>query len=173
MKIRLVALTLTVLAVVACGGRVKTSQPAEAEVISQEATPVNTAVAVAEDRSVLVERSEQVDAISVMNDFTEPVTGNGQDLMIVYVTIENTGEAFGSIFGTQFRLVDSDGREYDPIQNLEEAVTINMWLDKRDLEHSSARLFPGSTVQTAKIFRVAPDASELKLLANEIMMDIN
>ncbi|NER82245.1 MAG: DUF4352 domain-containing protein [Leptolyngbya sp. SIO1D8] len=176
MKVRLIALFLVFLTVVACNRRVETSQPTvtNTELMNQDSTPLNTAIAVSKDRSVLVERSEEVDSVSADNAFTEPVKSQGRNLIIVYVTIGNTGKEFGSIFGTQLQLIDNEGRRYDAVQDLEEAVTINMWLDKRGLEHSTAQIFPGGKVQTAKVFRVSPNAFELKLLVNETsLMDIN
>ncbi len=76
------------------------------------------------------------------------------------------------MFWSGFQLVDSQGRKYDDLEDFEEIMSVNMWLEGQGLEDASNQLFPGATAQTAKVFRVAPDTTDLRLSANGKLFNI-
>ena len=116
------------------------------------------------DRAITVNSSEEVAEISINNEFTDPIEAKGGKLIVVYLTMENTGNESGDMFWTQFELVDDQGRTY---KEVEDFLTLAMWLEEKGLEDPSNQLFPGGSAETARVFRVAPDASNLMLLVNE------
>lgn len=139
---------------------------------AQEPVPVGTLTDVRGDRAIQIEYSEIVDSISSGNQFFESVDAKGGKLAVVYMTLKNTGQESGDMLWTEFQLIDGKERKYDEIEDFEEAASVNSWLESQGLERASNQLFPGATAQTAKVFRVAPDASDLKLLANDKSFDI-
>ncbi len=138
----------------------------------QESVPVGTSIDIRYDRAVQIERSETVDSIPSRNQFMKPVDAKGGKLVVVYMTLNNTGQESGNMFWTKFQLVDSQGRKYDEIEDFEEIVSIATWLESQGLENAGNQLFPGATAQTAKVFRVAPDASDLRVLVNGKSLNI-
>ena len=118
------------------------------------------------DRAVQVVEMETVDQITPYNQFADPVDGKGGQLVTVKMNLKNTGQESGDMMWTDFKLIDSQGRKYDDIDDLSEMVSIDMWLEDRGLDKASSQMFPGATIETAKVFRVAPDASGFKLVVN-------
>jgi hypothetical protein len=143
-----------------------------AYVQSQESIPVGTLVDIKSDRAVQIERSENVNSIAG-NEFMKSVEAKGGKLVVVYMTLKNTGQESGNMFWSSFQLVDDQGRKYDEVQDFEEIVTIGAWLETQGLEDTSNQLFPGATAKTAKVFRVAPDASGLKMITDGRTFSIN
>ena len=129
--------------------------------------PVGSTVEVKDNRTVLVQRSEEVAELQVNDEFTPTIEARGGRLIIIYLTLGNTGNELGNMLRTQFQLVDSQGRKYDEVQKGQDISTMFMWLAEQGLDEPAAQIFPGGTTQTAKIFRVAPDAENLKLVVNE------
>ena len=118
------------------------------------------------DRAIQIEGSEVVESLVPGNQFMSPVEAKGGKLVVVYMTLKNTGQESGNLFWTTFQLIDDQDRKYDEIQDFEELVSVNDWLDSQGLESGDSQLFPGGTTQTAKVFRVAPDANNLGLLVS-------
>lgn len=115
------------------------------------------------DRSVKVDGIKTFDSIVVDNQFIKPIEGKGGKLIAVYLTLENTGKESGNMAFSRFRLVDSQGRKYD---ELDDWMSQSAWLKESGLESANAQLFPGGTSKTAKLFRVAEDTQEIKLMVN-------
>lgn len=76
------------------------------------------------------------------------------------------------MFWSRFQLLDSQGRKYAELEDFEESMSINMWLKAQGLEEAGNQMFPGATAKTAKVFRVAPDASGMKLAINNTLFNI-
>lgn len=167
-----VVVALAVFASLANGGKANASSTKTDPSINSSSTqspsiiPIGTFADVKRDRAVQVELSEIVDSISSGNEFMKTVDSKGGKLAVVYMTIKNTGKESGSMFWSKFQLIDSQGRKYDEIQDFEEQVSINMWLESKSIEKASGQLFPGATAKIAKVFRIAPDTSDLKLVAD-------
>ena len=131
------------------------------------AIKVGTEDLVREDRSLTVTGSEEHSSISSSNQFMDPVPAKGGKLIAVFMTIKNTGNESGNMFWTDFKLVDSQGRKYDDVEDFTEIMTINDWAKGLGLADNGDQLFPGATAKTVAVFRVAPDAEGLQLLVND------
>lgn len=133
---------------------------------SQQAVPLGAEEQVKSDRAMKVTSSEVVSSLPSGNQFQEPLESKGGKLVVVYVTIKNTGSESGNMFWSQFQLVDSEGKKYDDIEDFTEMMTVNMWAKNNGLAETGDQLFPGGTANSAIVFRVAPNASGLKLIVN-------
>jgi ARC6-like, IMS domain/Domain of unknown function (DUF4352) len=138
--------------------KVAKSQPPKADLIS-----VGIMANVRSDRAVKVDRIQTFDRIVADNTFASPIEGKGGKLIVVYLTLKNTGNESGNMVWSVFQLKDKEGRKYDEIDNF---MTKSIWLKEQGLDRDNEQIFPGGTAQTAKIFRVANDASKLKLAVN-------
>lgn len=136
------------------------------------AVALNSESAISGDRSITVTGSEVVDYIPSDNQFTDPVEAKGGKLVVVYMTLSNTGSDSGNTFFTDFDLVDSQGREYDNIEDFEESVVVDTWAESKGLGSNGDQLFPGASVNVLQAFRVAPDADGLKLSVRDKKFDI-
>ncbi len=110
-----------------------------------------------------VDRIQTFDRIVADNPFATPIEGKGGKLIVVFITLKNTGDESGNMAWSRFQLKDREGRKYDEIDNF---MTKSIWLKEQGLDRDNEQIFPGGTAQTAKIFRVANDASKLKLAVN-------
>ncbi len=119
------------------------------------------------DRALQVNSSEVLDSIQTNNQFIDPLEAKGGQLIAVYLTIKNTGNESGNMFWTDFQLQDSQGRSFDEIEDFEELIIVNTWAEEKGLSDPGDQLFPGGTAETVKVFRVSPDAQELKLVVND------
>ncbi len=133
-------------------------QPPKADLIS-----VGVMANVRSDRAVKVDRIQTFDRIVADNTFASLIEGKGGKLIVVYLTLKNTGDESGNMAWSVFQLKDKEGRKYDEIDNF---MTKSIWLKEQGLDRDNEQIFPGGTAQTAKIFRVANDASKLKLAVN-------
>ena len=138
--------------------KVAKSQPPKADLIS-----VGIMANVRSDRAVKVDRIQTFDRIVADNTFASPIERKGGKLIVVYLTLKNTGDESGNMAWSVFQLKDKEGRKYDEIDNF---MTKSIWLKEQGLDRDNEQIFPGGTAQTAKIFRVANDASKLKLAVN-------
>jgi hypothetical protein len=151
-----------------------TSEPEtsnEPETATPDVTPVGTELAVRGDRAITVTGSEVVDIITI-NEFFPPIEAKGGKLAIVYLNLKNIGNESGNMFFTQFKLVDDQGREYSELQDFEEIGSLYLWLEEKGLASPDDQLFPGGEAQSARVFRVAPDAEGLQLSVNNKLMAI-
>ncbi len=133
-------------------------QPPKADLIA-----VGVMANVRSDRAVKVDGMKTLDRIIANNSFATPIEGKGGKLVVVYITLKNTGNESGNMAWSGFRLEDKEGRKYDEIDDF---MTKSIWLKEQGLDRDNEQIFPGGTTQTAKIFRVANDASNLKLSVN-------
>jgi hypothetical protein len=133
---------------------------------SQQAIPLGVEEQVKGDRAMKVTASEVVSTLPSGNQFQEPLESKGGKLVVVYVTIKNTGSESGNMFWSEYQLVDSDGNKYDDIEDFTEMMTVNMWAKNKGLAETGDQLFPGGTANSALVFRVAPNASGLNLVVN-------
>lgn len=138
----------------------------------EKPAPVGVSRLVKGNRSLTVTSSRNYTTIYSDNQFMDPVTSKGGKLIAVFLTIKNTGNESGNMFWTTFKLVDSQGRKYDDIEDFSEIMTINSWSEGQGLVDSGDQLFPGAIAKTVVVFRVAPDASGLKLKVNDKLFDI-
>jgi hypothetical protein len=111
------------------------------------------------DRAVQVVGIKTVDRIAPDNEFAAPVEGKGGQLVVVGMKLKNTGQESGDMMWTDFKLIDRQGRKYDELDDFSEMTSINMWLEEQGGDKASSQMFPGATIETAKVFPVAPDAS--------------
>ena len=139
------------------------TQPSEVKPPKIDLVSVGVMANVKEDRAVKIDRIESFDRIVANNQFATPIEGKGGKLIVVYMTLKNTGSESGNMSWSRFRLEDNEGRKYDEIDNF---MTQSIWFKEHGLESANAQLFPGGTGETAKIFRVASDAKNLKLVIN-------
>jgi len=139
---------------------------------SSNVVPIGTLAKVRKDYAIRIEGSEVVDSISVEHPFMKVVTGNGEYLLVVYVTFKNIGSESGNMTSQRFQLVDDQARKYDEIENAGEKLTVWSWLDSKELSKAEDQLSAGSTAKTAKVFRVAPDAVGLKMMVNNITFSL-
>jgi hypothetical protein len=136
------------------------------QAVSDKTVPLRTESLVREDRSLLVTGSNSFSSLTSTNQFLEPVTSKGGRLIVVYITIKNTGKESGNMYWTTFDLVDSQGRKYDVIEDVEEAMTVSAWAKDQGFSDPGDQLFPGAEAYAAIVFRVSPDATGLRLLVN-------
>lgn len=115
------------------------------------------------DRAVKVDKIQTFDRIVADNPFATPIEGKGGKLIVVHLTLKNTGDESGNMAWSRFQLKDKEGRKYTEIDDF---MTKSIWLKEQGLDRDNEQIFPGGTAQTAKIFRVANDASKLKLAVN-------
>jgi hypothetical protein len=139
---------------------------------SKASIAVNTMADVKSDRAVQIERSEIMDSIPSNNQFMKSVEAKGGKLIVVYMTLKNTGKESGNMFWSKFILTDSQERKYSEIEDFQEIVSIGAWLKVQGLEEATSQLFPGATAKTAKVFRISPDASNLKMMSNDKIFNI-
>lgn len=140
------------------------SEPSEQQ--GSQVVPLGATDQVRADRSLRVTSSQVFDSISAGNEFIEPVESKGGKLIGVFMSIENTGKESGNMFWTEFQLEDSQGRKYDDVEDFAEIMTVNSWAKNQGLAEAGDQLFPGATANTVAVFRVAPDAQDLKLIVN-------
>lgn len=143
------------------------NSPQKTAAANEKFVPLGNWAEVRDDRAVLVSRIEIVDRVALDNPFASPIQSKGGQLVIVYMSIKNTGNESGTMSWSGFQLVDAQERKYDEIQDFEETITFSRWLKARELENTDYQLFPGGTAQTAKLFRISPDATSLKLAVNQ------
>ena len=148
------------------------SSSGESAEVKEKVTPVGTFSAVRGDRSIAITNTEVYTTIYANNQFMDPVTSKGGKLIGVFLAIKNTGKESGNMFWTSFQLIDDQGRKYDDIEDFTEILTINNWSESLGLADSGDQLFPGATAKTVLVFRVAPDASGLKLSVNDKLFAI-
>jgi hypothetical protein len=143
------------------------SQPSTSSNSSQQSVPLGVEEQVKDDRAMKVTGSEFLSSLSTDNQFMEPLGAKGGKLVVVYVTIKNIGKESGNMFWSQFALTDSQGNKYADIEDFSEMMTVNMWAKSKGLAETGDQLFPGGTANSAIVFRVAPNANDLKLLVND------
>ncbi|MBD2573178.1 MULTISPECIES: DUF4352 domain-containing protein [Oscillatoriales] len=133
--------------------------------------PTETWINVRNDRAVKIAGIQMLDTIFPSNYFMENVESKGGQLAVVGLEMKNTGNQSGSITWSSYKLIDSQGRKYNEINDFSETLSINQWLKDKGIEPSS-QLFPGQVVPIVKVFRVASDASGFKLEVNGKRIDI-
>lgn len=134
---------------------------------NQNAVSLGTEINVRSDRSIKVTNSKSYSRISMNNPYMDmSVKPRGGKLIGVFVTVKNTGRQSGNLFWSTFQLTDNQGRIYDSIQDIEDMVVINMWANEQGYDDLLSQLFPGGTADVVIVFRVAPDAENLRLIAN-------
>lgn len=138
------------------------------------AKPVKTEtwVDVRRDRAVKIAGIEMLDRIVTNDYFLEDVESKGGQLAAVALEMKNTGNESGGIAWSTYKLIDSQGRKYNEINDFSETLSINQWIKDRGIEEPSNQLFPGQVAQIVKVFRVASDASDFQLEVNGNRIDI-
>ena len=150
-----------------------TYTPATQEVTpSVEPAETDVWIKVRGDRAIQVVKIETLNQINSSSPYADPVEAKGGQLAVVSMKLKNTGNESGNMAWTDFKLIDSQGRKYDDIDSLTENVNIDMWMKDRGLENLNSQMFPGATLKTAKVFRVASDASDFKLEVNGKSIDL-
>lgn len=132
--------------------------------VTNKGIPIGTMTSVRADRSLQVDRVELVNSLEV--PYGEPLTAGTGKLAVVYFQVQNTGKESGSLVFSSYQLVDSQGRKYAEITDFIEAGQVWSWSESQGLGSASKQLFPGETAPTAKVFRVAPDATGFSLTVN-------
>jgi hypothetical protein len=127
--------------------------------------PLNTATTVRDDREITITQSEIVESLQG-NQLTQPIEAKGGKLIIVYMTIANTGSESGNMMFSQFKLTDDQGRSYEAITDFNDLTTFAVWTQAKGLDDTNADIFPGGQFNIAKIFRVATDAENLTMEVN-------
>ncbi len=140
--------------------------------VSSNVVPIGVWGAVRDDRAVQISSSKIDTSIFSTTYGFDAIAQKGGKIAVVFMTLKNTGSKSGDLDWSGFRLVDGQGREYDPLEDAEDIVVFSRWLKENGLGDSDDQLFPGATVQTAKGFRIAPDASNLMLKVNDLLFEI-
>lgn len=138
---------------------------AEQEKERQENVPMGISMPVRPDRTVAVTNAALYDYIKSSNTFASPISGEGGQILVVFMTITNTGTRSGDMAWTSFSVLDGDGLEYSEIRG--QAMDLSLWMDEMGLGDSDDQLFPGQSKQIAKVFRVRRAASGMKLVAGD------
>lgn len=133
----------------------------------QQSVPLGVEEQVKDDRAMKVTGSEFLSSLSTDNQFMEPLRAKGGKLVVVYLTIKNIGKESGDMFWSEFALTDSQGNKYADIEDFSEMMTVSRWAKNKGLAETGDQLFPGGTANSAIVFRVAPNANDLKLLVND------
>jgi len=107
-------------------------------------------------RAIIAKKVSKVNEISVDNQFTEPISG---EIILVEFSVKNTSNESGSLYFSQFKLIDSQGREYDELTD----STYSMWRDDNGFASRGEDYYPGEVRRDVAAFRVAPGASGFKL----------
>jgi hypothetical protein len=152
----------------------KSSNPSsKSEAGSQSSViAVGTFGDVKRDRALRVNRSEILDSIQTGNPYPEAVESKGGKLVVVYLTVRNTGNESGNMFWTRFQLRDSQGRLFDSLEDFQDIYIINAWAEEQGLENPGNQLCPGGTADVVQVFRVSPDAKGMQLLSDNQVFDI-
>jgi hypothetical protein len=111
------------------------------------------------NRSVKLDNAEVVYNIYPGNQFLDPIESQGGKLIVVKLSVKNTGNDTGGIAWLNAKLIDKQGRRYDELNGWSEAATLTSWLELNNMvSPKSVQLFPGQVVKTAKVFRVSSDS---------------
>jgi hypothetical protein len=137
----------------------------EAEEQKKSNIPMGVSVSVKDDRKVTVTNAVLYDYLSTGNSLVDPISGDGGKILVVYISIENTGKESGDMAWSIFRAEDNDGNTYDEIKGAGFALSI--WRDSQGFGDSGDQLYPGQSKSIAKVFRVRNGASGLKLKVND------
>jgi hypothetical protein len=136
---------------------------AEQEKERRQNVPMGTFAPVKGDRSVAVTEAKLYESIQSGNSFSSPISGQGGLILVVYMTLNNTGKESGDMAWTSFAVEDANGYEYSELEG--QSLDLSLWRDEMGLGDADDQLFPGQSKQIAKIFRVKRDASGMKLTA--------
>ena len=102
-------------------------------------------------------------ALQTSSSFSSPISGEGGLILVVYMTLSNTGKESGDMTWTSFTVEDANGFEYSELKG--RSFDLSLWRDAMGLGDSDDQLFPGQNKQIAKVFRVKRDATGMKLTA--------
>jgi hypothetical protein len=152
---------------------ISTYTPVVERMSSPSPTDIGKWANVRSDRAIQVTEVNTVSQISPNNEFATPVDSKGGQLVVVTMKLKNIGQESGDMMWTDFKLIDTQGRKYDDVDDFSEILSIDMWLGDQGLDKAGSQMFPGETIETAKVFRVAPDASNFKLAVNGKIIDIS
>lgn len=146
------------------------SRPSQEQTSPPQVTKVNlnTYANVKSDRAVKVTSFKVVDNLRVNNQFADPIESKGGKLVLVYLNIKNTGNSSGDMFWSDYKLVDSQGRQYDTLEDFGELITLSTYEKEQGLSDSGDQLFPGAEAKVVKVFRVSPDATGFTLSSGNI-----
>lgn len=139
--------------------------PQQSGKAKEDNVPLGMQASITDDRAVTITGSEEVPAIT---SSWGTVESKGGKLIVVYATVENTGNESGNLMFTQVDLVDNQGREYGDISDFDESMAVSGYAGDLGLADSSDQLFPGATSNVLYAFRVAPDAEGLKAVARGV-----
>ena len=136
---------------------------AEQEEERRQNVPMGTFAPVRDDRSIAVTEAKLYESIQSGNSFSSPVSGQGGLILVVYMTLNNTGKESGDMAWTSFAVEDANGYEYSELQG--QSLDLSLWREEMGLGDTDDQLFPGQNKQMAKVFRVKRDATGMKLTA--------
>lgn len=134
---------------------------AEQEEVRRQNVPMGTFVPVKDDRSIAVTDAKLYESLQTGNSFSSPISGEGGLILVVYMTLSNTGKESGDMTWTSFTVEDTNGFEYSELQG--QSFDLSMWRDAMGLGDSDDQLFPGQNKQIAKVYRVKRDSPGMKL----------
>lgn len=136
----------------------------EAEKQRRLNVPMGTSASVRDDRVIAVTDARLYDYLSANNQFAPSISAEGGKLLVVYMTIKNTGKESGDMAWSIFKVEDEAGNTYRELRG--ESFALSMWADERGLGDSDDQLFPDQSKRIAKVFRVKTRAAGLKLAVN-------
>lgn len=136
---------------------------AEQEEERRQNVPMGTFASVKDDRSIAVTDAKLYEALQTSSSFSSPISGEGGLILVVYMTLSNTGKESGDMTWTSFTVEDANGFEYSELKG--RSFDLSLWRDAMGLGDSDDQLFPGQNKQIAKVFRVKRDATGMKLTA--------
>lgn len=135
----------------------------EEEEEKRQNVPMGVSAPVKGDRVVTVTDARLHEYLKADNSLASPIAGDGGQILVVYMTIENTGKESGDMAWTLFRVEDSNGNKYSELRD--GYLTLSIWRSERGLGDSDDQLFPGQVKRVAKVFRVSRNAPGMKLVA--------
>lgn len=129
--------------------------------------PLGVTKKVRGNRTVLIQGIETY--FSISSEFLGTVTSDGGKLVAVYMKLGNTGTRSGDMTFSSFQLTDSSNRKYEPLDDFEDMVIINSWIEDRGLKYPDSQMFPGGSIETVIVFRTPQDATGFKINVNNTL----
>jgi hypothetical protein len=108
------------------------------------------------DRAVKVDRIQTFDRIVSNNPFATPIEGKGGKLIVVYITLKNTGNESGNMAWSQFKL-SSEDRDIQTQSDVGEGKYDSQ--PKVEANHSSTNNPQSRPVASPNSDKLTPDAA--------------
>lgn len=132
-------------------------------------------ITVQDGLSLRVNGSDSRDSIRLNKTYFTRFVEAGTDskLVVVYVTLRNTGNKPKRLAALDMRLRDNQGSLFERVQTIHEEFMIGLWAEERGLFNPRHPIPPDTSVETIKVFRVMSDAQRWEMLVDNRVFAIN